>query len=169
MTTPSLQDSIPWSYCFGCGPANPKGLHVRSYAADTGDGSGGYLCHFTPEEHHAAGPKHFVNGGIVATIIDCHCVFSAVADAAARQGVSLGSETSGLPPLWYATKVLEVDYLRPTPMGEECELHAKVVETDERSSRVACSLFAGGKERARAEVVAVRVPPEWVAGKRSQT
>ena len=161
---PSLQDSIPWSYCFGCGPANPKGLHVRSYADDGPDGQGQYLCHFTPEEHHAAGPRHFVNGGIIATIIDCHCVFSAVADAAVRQGVPLDFEEGKAPPLWYATASLEVQYLRPTPMGEKCELRASVVSTDERSSRVECSLFADGKECARGTVVAVRVPPEWVAG-----
>ncbi len=149
----SLQDTIPWSYCFGCGPANPHGLQIKS--SEAGDE---YISHFQPQEHHAAGPKHVVNGGIIATIFDCHCVWTAVAAAAKRESRELGAEPIG----WHVTGSLHVDYLRPAPISETLLLRSQVVAVDGNKTTVTCSLTAGDKECAVAEVVAVRVPESWV-------
>ena len=56
----------PTSICFGCGPANHKGLQIDSYRK--GDG---LELKFTPSEEHQAFPG-MVNGGIIGTLLDCH-------------------------------------------------------------------------------------------------
>ena len=59
---------------------------------------------------------------------------------------------------------MTVQYLRPTPLGEEVELTARVLEVEGQSTAVACVLSCAGKERARATVRAVRVPASWRHG-----
>ncbi|HUW96592.1 MAG TPA: PaaI family thioesterase [Anaerolineae bacterium] len=98
-----------------------------------------------------------VNGGIIATLIDCHSACTAMAAAYEAEGREIGSE----PHIWCATASLQVAYLRPTPVGEPISLRARVAEMGERKIVVTCSVAAGGEECAQGEVVAVRVPPGW--------
>lgn len=52
--------------CFGCGPANKKGLRIKSrWEGDE------YVARFTARAEHQAFPG-VVNGGIVGTLFDCH-------------------------------------------------------------------------------------------------
>jgi hypothetical protein len=45
VTTAALQDMfLPGNRCFGCGPANPEGLHLKTY--EDGDG---FVAEWTPE------------------------------------------------------------------------------------------------------------------------
>src|ERR1700689_4633838 len=63
----SIQESLyPELTCFGCGNANPHGFHLRSYRE--GDLTAG---EFRPRPEHGNG-FGFLNGGIVATVLDCH-------------------------------------------------------------------------------------------------
>lgn len=48
--------------CFGCGPANPRGLRLQSYLGD-----GHVTATFTPWPEHDNG-LGFLNGGIIATL-----------------------------------------------------------------------------------------------------
>jgi acyl-coenzyme A thioesterase PaaI-like protein len=98
-----------------------------------------------------------LNGGIIATIIDCHCVCTAIADAYRREGRAIGAE----PPIWYATASLRIDYLRPTPIAGPISLRARILEAGPRKTRLDCVLLAGGEECARGEVLAVRVAEAW--------
>ena len=41
---------------------------------------------FTPQPFHMAGPTNVLNGGIIGTVIDCHCICTAFADAYRREG-----------------------------------------------------------------------------------
>ena len=67
MSEPSLQEKYaPQSICFGCGPANDKGLRIRSFL----DG-GEVVLDWTPEKHHEAFPG-MLNGGIIGALLDCH-------------------------------------------------------------------------------------------------
>ncbi|MGW8369474.1 MAG: PaaI family thioesterase [Gammaproteobacteria bacterium] len=118
------------------------------------------MAKFTPEPYHCAGPQHFVNGGLLATLIDCHCVCTAVAAAYRDDGREIGSK----PDLHYATLRLAVEYLRPTPMGETVELEATILAQTERTYVLSCELKAAGKTRVRAEVEAIRVPESWMTG-----
>jgi acyl-coenzyme A thioesterase PaaI-like protein len=104
-----------------------------------------------------AGPTHVVNGGIIAAVVDCHTICTAIADAYRAAGVELGAE----PLRWCVTASLRIDYLAPTPIGEPMELRARVREAKGRKRVVECTVRSGGRECARAEVVAVEVPAAW--------
>src|SRR5258706_14627604 len=70
----SLQEKYaPASICFGCGPANAKGLRIRSMLAPDGDG---LVCEWTPEPHHHAF-ENMLNGGICSAVLDCHSNWAA--------------------------------------------------------------------------------------------
>lgn len=148
----AIQDAIPHNHCWGCGPLNPAGLQIKSYPE--GDET---VCRFQPSPVHMAGPTHVVNGGIIAAVIDCHTVCTAIADAYRAAGRPLGSE----PLLWAVTASLKIDYVAPAPIGEVMELRARIRERSGRKRIIACTLRSGGRDCARAEVLAIEVPPAW--------
>lgn len=143
------------TYCWGCGAANPHGLQLQSYW----DGEESVAV-FEPKEYHAAGPRHIVNGGIIATILDCHATCTAIAAAYRAEGRPVGSE----PPIWYATASLQVTYKRPTPIDKPITVRARVEDMKGKKITLRCSAWAGDTECATAEVLAVRVPDEWREG-----
>src|ERR1700743_2930885 len=60
----SIQESLfPDLTCFGGGPANPDGFHLRSYYCD----GGRTVATFTPRPEHDNG-FGFLNGGIITTV-----------------------------------------------------------------------------------------------------
>jgi acyl-coenzyme A thioesterase PaaI-like protein len=154
MTPLAFQDQMADNHCFGCGPLNPKGLQIKSYWE--GDET---VCTFQPKPEHAAGPEHWLNGGIIATVIDCHCVCTAVAWYYRQEGRDIGTT----PGIWCVTGDLNVKYLRPTPIDHPVELRARIEQPGEKKLVVACTLTSEGKPRAEGRVTAVRVPPEWRA------
>jgi len=116
------------------------------------------VARFTPEPHHCAGPTHFVNGGILATLIDCHCVCTAAAAAYRDAGRDIGSGAA----LHYATAKLELEYLRPTPIAAELGLEARIVGRTERTYVLSCGLTARGKTCVKGTVEAIAVPASWM-------
>src|SRR5512135_2640065 len=69
---PSLQERYaPRSICFGCGPANPDGLRIRSFP----DGDG-LVAVWTPQPQHQAF-EGAVNGGVIGALFDCHSNWTA--------------------------------------------------------------------------------------------
>lgn len=150
----AFQDRIPHNHCWGCGPDNQHGLQIKSYWS--GDES---ICNWEPLPWHMAGPTHVLNGGIIATLIDCHSICTAIAAAYRRDGRAMDSE----PLIWYVTAHLDITYRYPTPIEGPVTLRASVTETSPRKSLVACTLSADDEERVRADVVAVRVPDAWRA------
>jgi len=147
--TSALQERMPLKTCFGCGAENAHGLQLKTHWT----GAEG-VCHFQPKPHMHAAPGT-LNGGIIATLIDCHCISTAMAHLYHREGREFGSE----PGIWCVTASMNVEYKRPTPMDGPVELRARVVneEIDRGRVTVACTLSAAGKERALGTVVAVRV------------
>jgi acyl-coenzyme A thioesterase PaaI-like protein len=150
---------LPHSHCFGCGPNNPSGLRLKSYWS----GNELSVAEFTPEPYHCAGPKHFVNGGIIATLMDCHCVCTAGAWAYRDQGREIGSG----PELHYATSGLALEFLRPTPIAAKLELVARIADRRERSYVLSCELRARDKCCVRADVEAIEVPSSWIEADKS--
>lgn len=153
-TSLSFQDHYPKEtrYCYGCGPLNEHGLHIRSFW--DGDET---ICHFEPEPYHTALPG-YVYGGLIASLIDCHGTGSAAAFAHRAEGRELGTE----PPLRYVTASLHVDYLKPTPLGVTLTLRGREKSIEGRTATVKVSLYAEDVESARGEVVAVRIPESWL-------
>jgi acyl-coenzyme A thioesterase PaaI-like protein len=148
----AFQEAMGETYCFGCGVANPEGLQLKSYW----DGEES-VATFRAAPAHAAGPRHVVNGGIIATVIDCHAVCTAIAAAYRAEGREIGSE----PSIWYVTASLQVSYLKPAAIDRPLELRARVTGVKGKKSSVACSLSSGGVECARGEVLAIRVGEGW--------
>jgi acyl-coenzyme A thioesterase PaaI-like protein len=144
----SFQDKGAVLHCYGCGADNEKGLRIKSFW--DGDEA---VCRFQPEPHLCGGRREIVNGGVVATLIDCHSLNLAVARAYKDEGRAIGSA----PPIGYVTGNLSVAYLKPTPIDATLELRARIQKIEGRKAWVECTLSAGGEVCARGEVLGIRV------------
>lgn len=141
-----LQDKLaPSSICFGCGPANEKGLRIKS--VPEGDG---LACTWTPEKHHEAFPG-VLNGGIIGSLLDCHSNWTAAYHLMQRDHLD------HIPPC--VTAEFAVKLKRPTPATGPVKIFAKAVETDGDKVTVEATLEAGGKITATCRGVFVRVQP----------
>jgi len=108
---------------------------------------GGFsVCTWTPDPMFMAGPKHILYGGTIASLIDCHCVCTAIARGyeSAPGGVGEGG------PIWYATGTLNVRYLSPTPIDEPVTLRARITEETPTRTNLECSVSSAGVERVTA-------------------
>lgn len=145
MSQDSLQDRyVPAGVCFGCGPANEKGLQIKSRVE--GDE---VVCDWMPEpQHHAF--DDILNGGIAGTILDCHSNWTAV------HGMMLRDKLGSPPPTVTAEFTLRL--LRPTAMGSSLHLKARVVEIQGSRAVVESTLEADGRVTAtfRGTFVAVK-------------
>jgi len=138
----SLQQRLyPHGSCFGCGPSNSKGLQLRSYPGD-----GMVVATFAPSPEHDNG-LGYLNGGIIATLLDCHSA-AAVFLEAERQGWTALPGT-GLP---FVTAGLNVRFRRPAPLHEAVQLRATVVRASEAEITAEVQLLADDKTCASAVV-----------------
>lgn len=146
----AFQDYYPddLAHCFGCGRLNEHGHHLRSFWAgeDT-------EARFTPKPYYIAIPG-WVNGGLIASLIDCHATGTAAAAAYRAEGRELDT----LPAHRFVTASLKVDYLRPTPLGPELLLKGHVRSVSGRKVVIDVTLSAEGQVTARGEVVAAEMP-----------
>lgn len=141
----SVQDThAPTNQCFGCGPANEKGLQIKSF--EEGEE---LVCDWTPQPHHLAFPG-VVNGGIVGALLDCHSNWTAALHIMKSRG------ENALPPT--VTSDFHVTLKRPTPLDATLHLRARVVESAEDRATVEATIEANGKVTAtcRGTFVAVK-------------
>jgi uncharacterized protein (TIGR00369 family) len=142
----SLQEQYaPANACFGCGPANPDGVHVRSFAR--GDE---VVAEWTPAKKYEAFPG-VLNGGIIGTLLDCHCNWTAAYHLMKAAGADH--------PPCTVTADYAIKLLRPTPTDGPVSLSARVVESEGNRAVVEGTLFsAAGKACAscRGTFVAVK-------------
>ncbi|MDG2342234.1 MAG: PaaI family thioesterase [Cytophagales bacterium] len=143
-----FQDFMPGNICFGCGNDTKNGLHVKSFWGD--DVS---LCDWQPKVSHQGWPK-IMNGGIIATIIDCHSMGTAMAYALKHENRPLGS----LPEYKYATGTLSIKYIAPTP-NLPVRLKASVISYSKKKVLIKCELtpIKLRKVTVSAKVLAFRV------------
>lgn len=132
----SLQDLYaPHSHCFGCGPANDRGLRLKSYAAD-----GEVVCEWTPERHHEAFDG-MVSGGIIGALFDCHSNWTAAWHLMRSEG------SAELP--CTVTADFQVHMVWPTSSRSgPLRLRAWVVESQAGCAVVEASLEAGDRTTA---------------------
>jgi acyl-coenzyme A thioesterase PaaI-like protein len=142
------------SYCWGCGRSNEYGLRLKSFWR--GDE---VVATFQPEEYHLAFPG-VLNGGIIATLIDCHSLNTANSASCEAEGRAYDED----PLSGFVTGTLTVKYLKPTPTDEPVSLRARVKDMQERKITVTCSLFSGETECATGEVIAIRVGQSKLLG-----
>ncbi len=139
------------SFCYGCGRLNEHGLQIKTYW--DGDET---FTRFRPSPQHIAIPG-YVYGGLLASLIDCHGTGTAAEALYRAQGREMDTD----PPIRCLTASLRIDYLRPTPLGIELEVRGRVKDIDGRRVTVSSSLYAGGVECVRGEVVAVQVSESY--------
>lgn len=141
----SLQDTYaPRTICFGCGPANQEGLRIKSFPED-----GEVVCEWTPEPHHEAFPG-VLNGGIIGTLLDCHCNWTAAYGFLRERDLEK-------PPVT-VTAEYHIRLRRPTPSDRPVRLTARVAELEGDRATVEAELRSGDEVTAtcRGVFVAVR-------------
>lgn len=129
---PAAQDQFaPHGICFGCGPANPKGLRIKSrWEGDS------FVARWRAEPHHQAFPG-VLNGGIVGALLDCHSNWCAVTALMRERGAKEAPVT--------VTAEFAVKLKRPTPADAEITLKAKPVSIEGGTVVVEAELWANGK------------------------
>jgi acyl-coenzyme A thioesterase PaaI-like protein len=143
----SLQDRYaPQNRCFGCGPANEKGLRIKSFLSDAGDE---LVAEWRPEPHHQAF-EGALNGGICGVLLDCHSNWAAAHHLMKKSGAATPPST--------VTADFHVTLKRPTPMDVPLTLKARVVESLEDRAVVEATIEAKGRVTAtcRGTFVAVK-------------
>jgi acyl-coenzyme A thioesterase PaaI-like protein len=144
--TASLQDTYgPDTICFGCGPANDKGLRIKSFV----DGEV-VVAQFDPSpEHQAFGGA--INGGIIGSLFDCHMNWTAAHAIMTAQGLD------DLPVT--VTADFHVRLKRPIPYpatlhlkaratavnGNRAEIEAEMVVDDEVTATCTANFVAVGE------------------------
>lgn len=104
--------------CFGCGDANPIGLHLRFVPTDDG-----VRAEFTPGPAHQ-GFDGIVHGGIIATVLD-----EAMAWATTSAGI------------WTVTAEMSVRFKHPLSVAESTVVSARVTENRGRVVATAAELI----------------------------
>lgn len=135
LDSPAMDDQpvqeryAPSSVCFGCGPANPDGLHVRSFVV--GD-------ELVADWQPIAALEAFsgvLNGGICGLILDCHANWAATLALMRASGADRPPAT--------VTANYEVQLLRPTPTDRPLRLRARVRSIDGRRAVAEAEIVAG--------------------------
>ena len=127
-----------YRHCYGCGDEHPTGLHVH---VTVGEGLSVDSKFTVTDVHQGAGG--LAHGGILATAID----------------ESLGYL------LWLVgqpavTGRLEVEYVRPVPVGSTLSIHAEVIGVDGRKIYTKAEGRIGDDVAVRSAGLFIMVPPE---------
>jgi hypothetical protein len=146
---------MPEGTCFGCGPANPDGLKIKSYWSDDGQY---VVANFRPAERFTSGLRNALYGGLIASLIDCHSNWTAMAFGYKAEGREPGS----LPLIASVTASLGVKYLKPTPMDAPLWLRAWVEGEVGRRTRVICELGWQDTVTATGDSVFARIDPDTI-------
>src|SRR5437879_13040556 len=89
-------------HCFGCGPANPHGLHLQ-FTLDAAAHTATAPVHLS---RSFEGPPGHIHGGIIATLMD---------EAMSKLNRIFGERAM--------SRHMEVDYLRPAPSHQDLLLN----------------------------------------------
>lgn len=96
MSTPTIDERA--NHCFGCGPANPQGLHLV-FTTDTSNPDAITATTQIQLDRMHEGPPGHIHGGIVAALLD---------EAMSKLNRPLN--------VLAMTRHMEVDYLKPAPL-----------------------------------------------------
>lgn len=140
----SVQDRYaPQNCCFGCGPANDKGLRLKSRPEGET-----LVADWQPEAHHEAFTG-MLNGGIIGALLDCHSNWTAAWHLMRLSGQDTLPCT--------VTAEFHVKLRRPTPSTEPVHLRAEVVESSADRATVEATLESQGQVTATCRGVFVAV------------
>jgi acyl-coenzyme A thioesterase PaaI-like protein len=146
MTEQSVQERFaPNNICFGCGPANPKGLRIRSFLHGEE-----LMAEWKPEPHHQAFPGS-LNGGIIGALMDCHSNWAAALHLMEKQGLDHLPST--------VTAQYAIKLRKPAPSDRVLTLRARVVSSEGNRAEVEASVEADGEVCATCRGTFVSVQP----------
>jgi acyl-coenzyme A thioesterase PaaI-like protein len=146
----SLQDIYaPNGRCFGCGPKNEKGLKIKSFVEDQD-----VVAEFVPQAHHEAF-ENVLNGGIIGSILDCHCNW------AAAYFIKQYEMMESVP--CTVTAQYTIKLLRPTPSHQKLKLVARLDRIEKDRAWIKGELMFGDKVGATCEGLFVAVKPDHPA------
>ena len=146
----SLQDKYaPNGRCFGCGPINEKGLQIKSFV----DGDK-ILAEFMPQPHHEAF-ENVLNGGIIGSVLDCHCNWAAAYYLMKDQKLESVPCT--------VTAQYTISLRRPTPSGQKLTVHAVLEKLEGDRAWILGELRLGDKVCATCKGLFVAVKPDHPA------
>ena len=120
---------FPNSICYGCGPANADGLQLESLV--DGDKT---IATWQAQAKHQAYPG-IVNGGVIGTLLDCHCNISAAWFYQQHNQLER-------PPMT-VTAQYEIKLLAPTPPEQALQLTAWVEKMEGKKIWMRGELKAG--------------------------
>lgn len=122
--------------CFGCGQANPVGLHLEFLLAQDGA-----VVSFATVADAYEGPPGYLHGGIIATLLD-----EAMSKSVRARGIIA------------MTRRLEVEYLRPVPSGTPMRIEGRVIRSDSRKHWVEAKILdEGGTALAEAKGLFIEI------------
>ena len=140
-----------FQHCWGCGPKNDLGLHLKTYPSMDGKSC---ISRIKLENAYTGGVPSNVFGGMIATIFDCHGTASAAWFAHHQKGLELTESTViGR----FITARLEIDYLSPSPIEDEIVVTSTLEELGERKAIISMEMTVATKVRAKTKMVAVAV------------
>jgi acyl-coenzyme A thioesterase PaaI-like protein len=143
----SLQEIYaPNSICFGCGPANEKGLHIRTMAINDNETT----AVWSAQKFHEAFPG-ILNGGIIGALLDCHSNWTTCYHLMKKNKLDQ--------PPCTVTADFKIELKRPTPTDGPLELYAKVADSREDRATIHAELRAKGKVCATCVGTFVSVKP----------
>ena len=146
----ALQDVCgPDGICYGCGPSNAHGIHIKSYWDEDGKH---VIATVNPDRKYTSWPG-LVYGGFLAMLVDCHSNWTVMAHHYRAEGREPGS----LPKVGCVTGHLGIRYLKPTPMGVPLNLKAWIEGDVGRKTRVICEIRAGDELTAVGDSIFFRV------------
>jgi uncharacterized protein (TIGR00369 family) len=127
--------------CFGCGLENPSGLRLKFFA----DPELNIVCRFRLARRFAGPPGH-AHGGIIATLLD--------------EAMSKANRARNILAM---TRHIEVNYLRPVPLGVPLMLTARHIERHGRRHHCEAQLADAAEQiLATGKAVFVEVPPHYL-------
>jgi len=126
-----FQDYMPGNVCYGCGRENHDGLKIRSYW----EGEEAVCIWHSQDKYN--GWQGILNGGVLATLIDCHSMCTAMAAAYRAEEREINSE----PIYHYATASLNIKYLKPTSNDHPIEIRATIKEMKGKKAKLSNAKF----------------------------
>ena len=147
-SAPCNTSEEPGNLCFGCGSQNPQGLHLQ-FVVRNSDPNAISAAATIQLGVAFEGPPGCVHGGIIATLLD-----------EAMSKLNRPLEVIAM------TRHMEVDYLRPVPLGVELTIVGHHVRREGRKLfHTAQILGPDGKVLATSRGVFVVIYPGLITGK----
>ena len=134
------------NHCFGCGSENPEGLHL-TFTVDANDPENLTATATVNLTRLHEGPPGYIHGGIIATLMD---------EAMSKLNRPLN--------VLAMTRHMEVDYLRPCPLGVELTLTGRHIRREGRKIHHSAELaHPDGTVLARAKGFFLVIEPRVLA------